>query len=73
MEVQMLERSPVNRAVLEANRAFKPAEPKTTETEYAKIQKAFHENRERLRAERLEREAAAGPRRSKRSWQERSS
>lgn len=52
----MLRRTPVNRAVLEANRVFKPAEPKTTE--YARMQKAFDENRERLKAERLAREAA---------------
>jgi hypothetical protein len=71
MEVRMSERTPVSRAVLEANRAFKPAEPKATE--YERMRKAFHENRERLKAERLEREATAGERRSKRSSQERSS
>ena len=52
----MIERSLVSRAVLEANRAFKPVPPETTE--YAKIQRAFHDNRERLKAERKAREAA---------------
>ena len=40
-----------------ANRAFKPAQPEPTE--YEKTQKAAHDNRERLKAERLAREAAA--------------
>lgn len=53
----MLQRTPVSRAVREANRAFKPAQPKTTE--YARMQNAFHANRERLKAERLARESAA--------------
>lgn len=52
----MIQRSRVSRAVSEANRAFKPVPPETTE--YAKIQKAFHDNRERLKAERQAREAA---------------
>jgi hypothetical protein len=59
MEIQMIERSRVSRAAVEANRAFKPIAPETTE--YAKTQKAFHDNRERLKAERQAREAAAGP------------
>ena len=53
----MTERTPVSRAELEARKAFKPAQPETTE--YARIQKAFDENRERLKSERLAREAAA--------------
>ena len=53
----MIERAHVSRAVLEANRAFKPVPPETTE--YARIQKAFHDNRERLKAERQAREAVA--------------
>ncbi len=53
----MFERRPASRAELEARKAFKPAQPETTE--YAKAQKAFHENRERLKSERLAREAAA--------------
>jgi hypothetical protein len=51
----MFKRTPASRAVLEADRAFKSAEPQTTE--YAKAQKAFHDNRECLKAERLTREA----------------
>jgi hypothetical protein len=45
-----------SRAVREANRVFKPAQPETTE--YARMQRAFGDNRERLKAERLAREAA---------------
>ena len=53
----MFERRPASHAELEARKAFKPAEPETTE--YARVQKSFHENRERLKSERLAREAAA--------------
>lgn len=53
----MFERKPASRAELEARKAFKPAQPETNE--YARAQKAFHENRERLKSERLAREAAA--------------
>jgi len=56
----MFERPPVSRAVLEARRAFKPIQPETTE--YARKQKAFHDNRERLKSERLAREADAAQR-----------
>jgi hypothetical protein len=52
----MFERIPVKPAVLEAQKAFKPIQPETTE--YARIQRAFHDNRERLKSERLAREAA---------------
>lgn len=45
----------VTRAALEADKAFKPAEPETTE--YARTQRAFQDNRERLKMERLAREA----------------
>jgi len=51
----MSERRPTA-AVLEANKAFKPAEP--TRSDYEKAQNAFDQNRERLKAERLSREAA---------------
>jgi hypothetical protein len=52
----MSKRTPTSRAVNEANRAFKqPA--RSEKTEYAKTQKAFDDNRERLKAERLAREA----------------
>lgn len=56
----MFKQTPVSRAELEARKAFKPSQPETTE--YAKMQKAFHENRERLKSERLAREAATGER-----------
>jgi hypothetical protein len=56
----MFERAPVSRAVLEAQKAFKPIQPETTE--YARTQKALHDNRERLKSERLAREAAAAER-----------
>ena len=59
----MFEHARVSRATLEARKAFKPAQPATTE--YAKNQQAFHANRERLKAERLAREAAATQRKRK--------
>ena len=52
----MIEQKAESPAVLEARKAFKPTQAETTE--YAKTQKAFHDNRERLKAERLAREAA---------------
>jgi hypothetical protein len=52
----MFERKPTS-AELRAQKVFKPAE--ATITDYEKAQRAFHENRERLKAERLMREAAA--------------
>jgi len=52
----MFEKKPPSRAVLQANKAFKPAPSEPTD--YEKAQKAVHDNRERLRAERLAREAA---------------
>ena len=56
----MFERTPVSRAVFEARKAFKPIQPETTE--YARKQKAFHDNHERLKSERLAREAGAAKR-----------
>jgi hypothetical protein len=56
-ETLMFKRTPVSRAELEAQKAFKPSQPETPEHERA--QKAFHDNRERLKSERLAREAAA--------------
>jgi hypothetical protein len=50
----MSQQPPESRAKREANRAFKPAQPDVPE--YAKEQKAFDENRERLKRERLARE-----------------
>ena len=43
----------------EAHKAFRAVEAKQAMTDYARMQKAFHENRERLKAERLAREAEA--------------
>lgn len=56
----MFERIPVSRAILEARKAFKPVQPQTTE--YARKQKALDDNRERLKLERLAREADAANR-----------
>jgi hypothetical protein len=56
----MFDRTPPSPAVLRANRAFKPAQPEPTE--YEKTQQAARDNRERLKSERLAREAAAGDR-----------
>jgi hypothetical protein len=56
----MVEQARVSRAALEADKAFKPSQPATTD--YEKNQQKFHENRERLKLERLAREAAEVPR-----------
>jgi hypothetical protein len=42
----------------EARKAFKEADAKVAMSEYERSQYAFHANRERLRAERVAREAA---------------
>ncbi|WP_128970606.1 hypothetical protein [Bradyrhizobium tropiciagri] len=44
----------------EAHKAFRQADTKAVMSEYERAQQAFHANRERLKAERLAREAAAG-------------
>ncbi len=49
-----------DRAIREANKAFKVPEPQTPTTDYARAQRSFQENRERLKAQRLAREANAG-------------
>ena len=49
-----------DRAIREANQAFKAPEPQIPTTDYAKAQQSFQENRERLKAQRLAREAKAG-------------
>jgi hypothetical protein len=46
-----------DRAKREANKAFKPVETQKPVNDYAKDQNSFNENRERLKAERLAREA----------------
>nr|WP_253603881.1 MULTISPECIES: hypothetical protein [unclassified Bradyrhizobium] len=55
-------RSTPTGAEREARKVFRQAEAKEALTDYAKAQKAFHENRERLKAERLAREAKAAGR-----------
>ncbi|UFW48198.1 MULTISPECIES: hypothetical protein [Bradyrhizobium] len=46
-------------AELEARKVFRGADAKVAVSEYERAQQAFHANRERLKAERLAREAAA--------------
>lgn len=48
----------------EARKAFREVIPGNAMTEYARAQKSFHENRKRLKAERLAREAEARARSS---------
>ena len=48
------------RALREADKAFKKVEVPTEMTDYAKAQQSFHENRERLKAQRLARDAKRG-------------
>jgi hypothetical protein len=66
MEKQMrdytYERKMPSAAEREARKAFRTVEAKQAMTDYAKAQKAFHENRERLKAERLARDAEAASR-----------
>jgi hypothetical protein len=57
MEVEMIRDHARTRALREANKAFKTVETKKTMTDYAKAQQSLHENRERLKAERLARQA----------------
>jgi hypothetical protein len=58
---QRRETTPAER---EAHKAFKEVMPGKAMTDYAKAQKSLHENRERLKAERLAREAEARARSS---------
>jgi hypothetical protein len=53
----MLRNNATSTAMREAARVFKKVETKNTMTEYATEQSAHHANRERLKAERLAREA----------------
>lgn len=50
------------RVLREANAAFKTIQSNETISDYAKEQRSIHENRERLKAERLAREARSGNR-----------
>ena len=52
------ERKTITRAEREARKLFREVEASKAITEYQRAQKAFHENRERLKALRLAREAA---------------
>ena len=52
---------PVSKAEREARKAFRQVDAEKAMTEHEIAQKAFSKNRERLKAERLEREAAAPP------------
>jgi hypothetical protein len=52
----------VTRALREANAAFKTIECNKPITDYEKEQRSIHDNRERLKAERLAREAKSGNR-----------
>jgi hypothetical protein len=49
---------PMTKAEREALKAFRQVDAEKAMTEYETAQKAFHANRERLKAERLAREAA---------------
>jgi hypothetical protein len=57
-EVRSFERKVSTPAEREARKAFNEVEAKIAMTDYEIAQKAFHKNRERLKAERLAREAA---------------
>ena len=52
---------PTTKAEREARKAFRQVDAEKAMTEYETAQKAFHANRERLKAERLAREAAGTP------------
>jgi hypothetical protein len=52
---------PITKAEREARKAFRQVEAEKATTEHEIAQKAFHANRERLKVERLEREAAGTP------------
>lgn len=56
------ERRAPEAAEREARKVFGQAEAKEALTDYAKAQNALHDNRERLKAERLAREAEAANR-----------
>jgi hypothetical protein len=62
MEVEMLRDQSSDRAKREANKVFKQAKTQKPMNDYAKDQHSINENRERLKAERLAREAKPGDR-----------
>ena len=53
----MKKRKVTTAAEREAEKAFKKVDPKTAKGDHQKAQKSFDENRQRLKAERLAREA----------------
>jgi hypothetical protein len=59
MSAYTYERKVPTVAQREARKAFKEADAKVAMSEYERTQEAFHANRERLKAERLAREAEA--------------
>ena len=58
MSDETFERKVTPPAEREARKAFRQVEAAKAMTDHERAQKAFNENRERLKAERLEREAA---------------
>jgi hypothetical protein len=61
MELEMIGKGAGTRALREADKAFKKVEPPAAAmTDYAKAQQSLHENRERLKAQRLARDAKRG-------------
>jgi hypothetical protein len=52
---------PITKAQREARKAFRQVDAKQAMNEHGIVQKAFSANRERLKAERLAREAAGTP------------
>jgi hypothetical protein len=52
---------PITKAERHAHKAFRKVDAEKAMTEHEIAQKAFHANRERLKAERLTREAAGTP------------
>jgi hypothetical protein len=59
MNNRMSERRTLSTAEREARKVFRDADAKVAVSEHERAQQAFHANRERLKAERLAREAAA--------------
>lgn len=59
MSNRMSERRTPSTAEREARKVFRDADAKVALSEHERAQRAFHANRERLKAERLAREAAS--------------
>jgi DNA-directed RNA polymerase alpha subunit len=58
---ETFERKVTTAAEREARKAFRAIEAEAAMDDHERAQKAFHENRERLKAQRLAREASTGP------------